>query len=281
MTTIAETLRAATARLTEAGVDGARLDARLLLAEALGKDGTWLFNHGNDELATDAEAALAALLERRLERQPMSLILGRREFWSLDFIVTRDTLAPRPDSETLIEAVLEELADRRAPLSLLDLGTGTGCLLLALLSELTFARGTGTDLDPDTLAVARGNAERLGFAPRTSFIHSNWWEAVDGAFDVILSNPPYIPSGDIAGLDPEVARFEPLGALDGGADGLDAYRLLAAGADKFLTEDGVIAFEVGAGQAPDVAALLEAQGFVIRAVRRDLAGIERCVVAGR
>ncbi len=129
--------------------------------------------------------------------------------------------------------------------------------------------------------MARGNAERLGFSPRTRFIQSNWWEAVEGAFDVIVSNPPYIPSGDIAGLDPEVARFEPLGALDGGADGLEAYRLLAAGADKFLTGDGVMAFEVGAGQAPDVAALLETEGFTIRAVRRDLAGIERCVVAGR
>jgi release factor glutamine methyltransferase len=281
MSSVGEVLRAATGRLSEAGIDGARLDARLLLAEALGKDGTWLFNHGNDELAEEAEAAFTALIERRLERQPVSLILGRREFWSLDFTVTRDTLAPRADSETLVEAVLAELADRRAPLSLLDLGTGTGCLLLALLSELPSARGTGVDLNPDTLSVARGNAERLGFAPRTSFLRSNWWEAVEGPFDVIVSNPPYIPSGDIAGLDPEVARFEPLGALDGGADGLDAYRLLVAGAEEFLGEDGVIAFEVGAGQAPDVAALLVAGGFAIRAIRRDLAGVERCVVAGR
>jgi len=281
MTSIAEALRAATARLTEAGIDGARLDARLLLAEALGKDGTWLFNHGNDELDPPAEAAFAALVEKRLERQPVSLILGRREFWSLDFTVTRDTLAPRPDSETLIEAILDELPDRRAPLSVLDLGTGTGCLLLALLSELPNAQGIGVDLNPDTLAVARGNADRLGFGRRTRFIRSNWWEAVEGSFDVILSNPPYIPSGDIPGLDPEVARFEPLGALDGGADGLDAYRLLAAGAEDFLAETGVIAFEVGAGQAPDVAVLLEQAGFPLRAIRRDLAGIERCVVSGR
>ena len=281
MTSIAEALRAATARLTEAGIDGARLDARLLLAEALGKDGTWLFNHGNDALDAGAEAAFAALVQRRLERQPVSLILGRREFWSLDFTVTRDTLAPRPDSETLIEAILDELPDRRAPLSVLDLGTGTGCLLLALLSELPNARGTAVDLNPDTLAVAQGNAERLGFGARTRFIRSNWWEQVEGQFDVILSNPPYIPSGDIPGLDPEVARFEPLGALDGGADGLDAYRLLAGGADGFLAETGIIAFEVGAGQAPDVAVLLERAGFPLRAVRKDLAGIERCVISGR
>lgn len=281
MSSISEALRGAVARLTEAGIDGARLDARLLLGEALGRDSFWLFNHANDPLADEAEAAFAALLERRLARQPVSLILGRREFWSLDFTVTKDTLAPRPDSETLVEAVLAELPDRTVPLSLLDLGTGTGCLLLALLSELPAARGTGVDRDPDTLAVARDNADRLGFAGRTAFLHSDWWEKVTGRYDVILSNPPYIKSEDIAGLDPEVARFEPLGALDGGADGLDAYRLLAAAADKYLTEAGVIAFEVGAGQAPDVAALLEEAGFKVRAIRRDLAGIERCVVAGR
>jgi release factor glutamine methyltransferase len=281
MTTIAEVLRVATARLNEAGIDGARLDARLLLAEALGKDNTWLFNNAPDELPAEAEAAYAGLLERRLQRQPISLILGRREFWSLDFTVTEDTLAPRPDSETVIEAVLADLADRQKPLSVLDLGTGTGCLLLALLSELPRATGTGVDLNPDTLAVARSNAQRLGFGGRTLFLRSNWWDNVEGRFDVILSNPPYIPSADIAGLEPEVALFEPLGALDGGADGLDAYRLLAAGADKFLTADGVIAVEVGAGQAADVAALLEEAGLGVRMVRRDLSGIERCVVAGR
>ena len=281
MTSIAEALRVATARLNEAGIDGARLDARLLLAEALGKDNTWLFNNAPDPLTPEAEAAYAGLLERRLQRQPISLILGRREFWSLDFTVTEDTLAPRPDSETVIEAVLADLPDRQKPLSVLDLGTGTGCLLLALLSELPRATGTGVDLNPDTLAVARSNAQRLGFGGRTLFLRSNWWDGVEGRFDIILSNPPYIPSGDIAGLEPEVALFEPLGALDGGADGLDAYRLLAAGADKFLTAEGVIAFEVGAGQAADVAALLEEAGLGVRLVRRDLSGIERCVVAGR
>jgi release factor glutamine methyltransferase len=281
MTTISEALRAATARLAEAGLDGARLDARLLLGEALGKDTSWLFNHAADPLGTEAAAAFAALIARRLERQPVSLILGRREFWSLDFTVTRDTLAPRPDSETLVEAVLAELPDRDAPWSLLDLGTGTGCLLLALLSELPRARGVGIDRDPATLAVAQGNADRLGFAERSRFIRSDWWEKVVGRYDVILSNPPYILTEEIAGLDPEVARFEPLGALDGGADGLDAYRLLAAGVGEFLTEQGVIAFEVGAGQAPDVVVLLEQAGFAIRSIRRDLAGIERCVVAGR
>src|SRR5579859_383743 len=153
MTSIGESLRAATARLTEAGIDGARLDARLLLAEALGKDGTWLFNHANDELDASVEAAFAALVEKRLAREPISLILGRREFWSLDFAVTRDTLAPRPDSETLIEAVLAALPDRSAPLSIVDFGTGTGCLLLTLLSELPNASGIGVDISRPALTV--------------------------------------------------------------------------------------------------------------------------------
>jgi release factor glutamine methyltransferase len=281
MTSLSEALRAATARLVQAGIDGARLDARLLLRKALGKDGTWLFNHGDETLDGGTEQAFLALLEKRLERRPISLILGHREFWSLDFTVTEDTLAPRPDSETVIEAVLAELPDRDAALSLLDLGTGTGCLLLALLSELPQARGTGVDLNPATLSVAKANADRLGFAKMTSFLQSDWWSGVSGRFDVIVSNPPYIPSADIAGLDPEVARFEPRGALDGGADGLDAYRLLAARAGDFLTETGVIAFEVGAGQAADVAALLREAAFSVRAIRRDLAGVERCVIAAR
>jgi release factor glutamine methyltransferase len=278
MISISEALRDATDKLTKAGVDNARLDARLLLAEALGVNGTWLFNHANDALPD--ESAFAALIERRLNREPVSLILGRREFWSLDFTVTRDTLAPRPDSETLIEAVLAELPDRNRPLSLLDLGTGTGCLLLSLLSELPAARGIGVDIDPATLAVAQGNAQRLGFGGRAEFIRSDWWQNINGCHDVILSNPPYIVSGEIEGLDPEVAKYEPLRALDGGADGLRAYRLLAAGAQEFLTKEGIIAFEVGAGQASDVAALLTQAGFALRAIRRDLSGIERCVVAG-
>lgn len=279
MSSISEVLRKATLRLAEAGIDSARLDARLLLGKALGVDGTWLFNHANDEMPDERD--FEGLIERRLTREPVSLILGHREFWSLDFTVTRDTLAPRPDSETLIEAVLAELPDRGRPLSLLDLGTGTGCLLLALLSELPAARGIGVDLDPATLAVAKGNAERLGFAGRAEFLNSDWWRNISGRHDVILSNPPYIPSREIGALDPEVAKFEPRGALDGGADGLDAYRHLAAGAGNFLAEQGVIAFEVGAGQAQDVASLLREAGFAIRQVRKDLAGIERCVVAGR
>jgi release factor glutamine methyltransferase len=279
MTTIQSALRDATDQLAAAGVEQARLDARLLLAKALGVTNSWLFNHADGPLLD--QSAFAALIERRRAREPMSLILGHREFWSLDFTVTRDTLAPRPDSETLIEAVLSELPDRTCPLSLLDLGTGTGCLLLSLLSELPAARGIGVDRDPKALVVAQGNGERLGFAGRVEFIRSDWWQNIGGRHDVIVSNPPYIPSGEIGRLDPEVAAFEPLGALDGGADGLDAYRFLVSGAADFLAQDGIIAFEVGAGQAADVAALLTGAGFSVRNIRRDLAGIERCVVAGR
>lgn len=279
--TVSEILRAATAKLAEAGIDSARLDARLLLGEVLGRDAGWLFNHGNETLDEPSQSAFEALIERRRERQPVSLILGRREFWSLDFTVTSDTLAPRPDSETLIEAVLAELPDRTRPWSVIDLGTGTGCLLLALLSELPEAGGIAVDIDPATLAVAKGNAERLGLADRIGFVNSDWFEKIDGRFDVILSNPPYIRSDDIAALDPEVARFEPRGALDGGADGLDAYRHLASNAEKHLTENGLIAFEVGAGQAADVAALLAKAGYARLSIHRDLAGIERCLLARR
>jgi len=207
----------------------------------------------------------------------MSSILGRREFWSLDFVVTPDTLAPRPDSETLIEAVLAALPDRSAPLSLVDFGTGTGCLLLTLLSELPNAEGIGIDISRPALAIAGGNAKRLGLADRCRFLCSDWSAALEGRFDLIISNPPYIPSGDIAGLEPEVARFEPLSALDGGADGLDAYRALAAQIPPLLKPGGIGAFEVGAGQAPQVAALLAEAGLTPRGIHRDLGGIERVV----
>jgi release factor glutamine methyltransferase len=277
MKSVAEALKEGQERLR--GTDSPRLDARLLLATALAVDNHWLFNNPAAPLADDALRRFEALLSRRCDREPMSLILGRREFWSLEFQVTRDTLAPRPDSETLIEAVLQHVRD--GALSILDLGTGTGCLLLALLSELPKAKGMGIDRSEAALAVAIGNAQRLGFAGRAEFRISNWFSAVEGRFDVIVCNPPYIPSGDIAGLDPEVARFEPIGALDGGADGLDDYRLLAKQIPHRLTDCGIAGFEVGAGQAPDVAKLLEAEGLTIRAIRKDLGGIERCLLASR
>jgi len=281
MSKVGETLNELVARLRQAGIDNPRLDSRLLLAAAMGVDKIWLFSHPEAEIGEPAGARLAELAARRCRREPMSQILGRREFWSLDFLVTGDTLTPRPDSETVIEAVLEQIADRQAPLSLLDLGTGSGCLLLALLSELPKAQGLGIDRSPAALAVAAENAKRMGLADRSRFLCSDWCAAVTGGFDVILCNPPYIASGEIEGLEPEVARFEPKHALDGGKDGLDDYRRLAPQIAAHLNPAGIAAFEIGAGQAPEVAALLAEQGLALRSVRRDLGGIERCVVVAR
>jgi len=276
---VSEALKRAAERLRDAGTDNPRLDARLLLGTALAVDNHWLFNHPDAPIAAETLDRFESLLVRRCAREPISLILGRREFWSMEFQVTRDTLAPRPDSETLIEAVLQQVRD--GPLRLLDLGTGTGCLLLSLLRELPHAEGVGVDRSEAALAVAIGNAQRLGFAERCEFRISDWFTAIAGRFDIIICNPPYIPSGDIAGLDPEVARYEPIGALDGGADGLDDYRSLARQIPDRLNAGGIAAFEVGAGQAPDVAKLLKEAGLTIRDIRKDLGGIERCVLASR
>lgn len=279
MTLIGRLRREIAERLRAQGVDNPWLDAKLLMAEALRVDHAWLFNHDDDHLDLPQLARIEALVRRRCDREPISLILGRREFWSLQFQVTADVLAPRADSETLIEAALTAVSDREAPFSLLDLGTGTGCLLLALLSELPNATGIGVDLSPAALAVAEGNAAGLGLAARSSWVVSDWCARLDGRFDIILANPPYIVSTEIGGLAPEVVHYEPRLALDGGADGYDAYRKLAAQLPPLLNDNGVALFEVGIGQATEVARLLVDNGLVIREIRRDLAGVERCVVA--
>lgn len=279
MTLVGALQREIVDRLAAAQVDNPRLDAKLLMAEALRVDPGWLFNHIDDPLDLPQIARIEALVRRRCDREPISLILGRREFWSLDFRVTADTLAPRADSETVIEAALALIPDRTAKLSLLDLGTGTGCLLLALLSELPNASGIGVDRSPAALAVASDNAARLGLAARTRWVESDWCAAIEGRFDVILANPPYIASAEIDGLAPEVAHYEPRSALDGGVDGLDDYRTLSAQLPSRLAENGIALLEVGVGQASGVAQLLVAGGLAIRSIRRDLNGIERCVAA--
>ena len=268
----------AAARLRAAGIDSAHLDARLLAGAALGFSREQLLIHAREPVSAEALARLEALLERRLGREPVSRILGRREFWSLEFALSSDTLDPRPDSETLIEAALA-LVPRDRPLSLLDLGTGSGCLLLALLSELPLAHGLGIDQSAGAAAAAAANAERLGLAARARFERADWRDGLAGSYDLVVANPPYIPRGEIAGLEPEVARFEPPAALDGGPDGLDAYRRLAPLMPGLLSEHGLALFEVGAGQASAVAGLLEAAGLLVDGSRADLAGIERCVIA--
>ncbi|MCR6632973.1 MAG: peptide chain release factor N(5)-glutamine methyltransferase [Magnetospirillum sp.] len=265
-------------RFAAAGIDTARLDARLLVAEVLGIAADRVALAPDTPVSPEQAARIEALARRRLAREPMSHILGRRGFWTLTLKVTADTLDPRGDTETLIEAILRRLPDRSAPLKLADFGTGTGAILLALLSELPNATGVGVDKSPAALAVARENALSHGLTPRTRFVLSDWGRALDERFDVIVSNPPYIPDQDIDGLEPEVAAFEPRLALAGGADGLDCYRLLVPQMADLLIPGGLIGVEVGKGQAPEVAALFRQAGLQVAALERDLAGVERCVI---
>ncbi|TWB41799.1 peptide chain release factor N(5)-glutamine methyltransferase [Nitrospirillum pindoramense] len=277
-------LKAAEARLAAAGCASPRLDVRLLAEEALGWSRTVLLLEGDRPVPAEAQAALAAFVERRAAREPVSRILGKREFWSLEFRLAPDTLDPRPDTETLVETALRHLPDGGRPRRLLDLGTGSGCILLALLSELPGAWGLGVDIAPGAARAAAANARHLGFAGRSAFLVGSWTDALaDGApggrFDAIVSNPPYIPAADIAGLEPEVRTFDPLRALDGGADGLAPYRHLAKVAGGLLIPGGLLAVEHGAGQGADVAALFTAGGLEVLERVDDLAGHDRVVAA--
>ena len=262
-------------KLRAADIYNPRLEARLLLAHALGVTQETVLR--DRHLPVDAPA-YDALIARRAAHEPLALILGRREFWSLDFLVSADTLIPRGDSETLIDAALSAFSDRAAMQSVLDLGTGTGCLLLAALSEFPQAFGIGIDRIPAAAELARRNAAALGFAPRTAFVVADWAEPLAGArFDMVLSNPPYIPTADLAGLMPEVAIHEPAGALDGGKDGLDAYRRIVEALPSLLAPSGVAILELGIGQDQSVPALAAAKGFLTD-LRNDLADIPRALI---
>lgn len=274
-------LESARERLAAAGVEDPRRDARLLLAAAIGCEATALVIEPERLVDGISAERFARFIERREAREPVSRILGRREFWSLCFRVVPATLDPRPDSETLIEASLAAIPNRAAALRLLDLGTGTGCLLLALLAELPNATGLGVDIEPAAVTAARENATSLGLAARASFHVADWTAGIDGSFDIIVANPPYVPESDIEGLAPEVARWEPRRALAGGADGLDAYRALAPRILDRLAPDGVAVLEFGAGQDRDVATILAASGLEIRTLRHDLSGVLRCAVVVR
>jgi release factor glutamine methyltransferase len=271
-------LRGAAARLGAAGIATPRLDARVLIAHALGLVPGELVLQHRRPVALAERRAIAQLIERRARREPVSRIVRRREFWSLPFRVTPATLDPRPDSETVVSAVLAALPARAAALRLLDLGTGTGCLLLALLSELPGASGLGVDVSPAALRVARANARALGLKARARFRHGVWADGLHGRFDAIVSNPPYIPTGALAALPAEVG-FDPVAALDGGPDGLAAYRALGQALPGLLAPTGVAALEVGTGQAARVAAILAGQGLEIAKIVEDLANNERVVVA--
>lgn len=259
------------------GIDNPRGEARLLLSYATGLCRVGLVVDPDRPLGHEEERLYAELVARRVAREPMAQIVGRREFWSLPFAVTRDTLDPRPDSETVIEASLGLAESTVAPRRVLDLGTGTGCLLLALLSEWTGATGIGIDIDPRAAAVAAQNAATLGLSGRAGFVAGDWASALIDRFDLVVSNPPYIARGEIDRLEPEVACFEPRRALDGGVDGLAAYRQLIPTLPRLLEPGGSVVLEVGAGQASAVEELLREAGFAFCEHYPDLSGTLRCV----
>jgi release factor glutamine methyltransferase len=277
-TELAAVLRQTTQRLRQAGVEAPAREARLLASAVLAADPAALLARPGRMIDADQLRRLGAAADRRAAREPLSHILGYREFWSLGFRVDSDVLDPRPDSETLVEAGLAALAERDRPWRLLDLGTGSGCLLLALLSELPAATGIGIDRSPAALRLAADNAHRLGLAGRALFACGDWGAGLAGGFDLVLCNPPYIPSAAIAGLAPEVALHEPRLALDGGPDGLACYRRLAPQLAPLTARGGRIVLELGEGQADAVAALMIGAGLAVDGLRPDLAGRARAIV---
>lgn len=279
--TVAEARRALTDAFRRAGFDTPELDARLLVGEALGLDHAGLAASAQRTLDAREQAALDALAARRLSREPIARILGRKEFWGLNLQVNAATLVPRPDTETVVEAALAAIdttGGRTRPLRIADLGTGTGALLLALLSELPQALGIGTDISLDASKAARNSAAALGLGTRAYFVACDFGTALAGGFDLVVSNPPYVKSGDIAALAPEV-QHDPRRALDGGADGLACYRAIAADAARLIAPGGHLVVELGQGQAAAVAEIVAGAGLAPMPARTDLSGIPRALAA--
>ena len=280
--TIDQARRALTARCAGAGLDSPELDARLLIGAALNLDLTALIAQGPRALTADEMARIDTAAERRLAGEPVARILGQKEFWGLPFTLSADTLVPRPDTETVVELALEAITpsnDVERSLRIADLGTGSGAILLALLSELPNAFGIGTDISLGALRTARHNAMSLGLTDRAAFVACSYASALAGPFDLIVSNPPYIRSGDIIGLAVEVRAHDPSRALDGGDDGLDAYRALIPQAAALLQPGGALVVEVGQDQSTDVEDLMTKAGLSadFSSIRTDLAGIPRAV----
>ncbi len=269
------------ATLASHGLDSPELDARILLGEALKLDLTKLIAQGERHITVHDALILSSFAKRRVSGEPVARILGRKEFWGLSFELSPATLVPRPDTETVVEAALKILRDEKhhEAIRIADIGTGSGAILLALLSELPNAAGIGTDISREALETARRNAQKLALSERTSFIECSYATGITGSFDLIVSNPPYIPSRDIGGLAIEVRDHDPHLALDGGDDGLDAYRAIGPAAFTLLNPGGAVIFEVGQGQDDDVRAIMAAAGLTTDDMPcHDLAGINRVVI---
>jgi len=279
--TVAGARRTWTAKFRASGIETPELDARILVGHALSLDHAGLAAADARSLTGAEEAAIAALCRRRLAHEPVARIIGCKEFWSLNLRIGTATLVPRPETETLVAAALSAIAadgGRARALRIADLGTGSGAILLALLTELPNAFGVGSDVSPRALTLARDNARHLG-QDRAAFVACDLLAALRGPFDVIVSNPPYIASADIARLAPEVRLFDPHLALDGGADGLDFYRAIAASAPARLAPGGIVVVELGAGQAEPVAALLQGAGLAPLPPQSDINAVPRALVA--
>ncbi len=277
---VAQARRRVASMLAVNGVtDSTDTDARLLVGAALAADHTALASDPDRTLSADDAKALSALTTRRLNREPIARILGRQEFWSLPLRLSADTLVPRPETETVVEASLAALQDRRNDkLRIADLGTGSGAILLALLRELPNASGVGTDRSANAIRTARDNAIDLGLSDRAVFAACDYSSALGSSFDLIVSNPPYIPSADIDHLQPDVRCHDPRAALDGGADGLSAYRAIAADARRLLAPRGVLVVELGAGQLAAVSGVMANAGLEPAGpARRDILGIPRAL----
>jgi release factor glutamine methyltransferase len=281
--TVETARRALAARMQRSGIETPELDARLLVGAVLDLDLTGLVAQASRCLTATEAIRLEAFAQRRIGGEPVARILGVKEFWGLPLQLSADTLVPRPDTETVVEAALDIVRSDAAttqPLRIADIGTGSGAILLALLNELPNAWGVGIDISFDALQTARANAARFELAQRATFVLSDYLAALTGPFDLIVSNPPYIRSADIAGLAPDVRDHDPRRALDGGADGLEAYRTIAGQANARLAPGGTLVLEIGQHQSADVEALLVAAGLLLRGPpKADLGGIPRAVAA--
>ena len=268
-------------QLVEAGIDNPRLETRLMLAHIKQCPASEVYS--DIDLDETQQKQLKAVLNRRLNHEPLDKILGTRSFFKYDFAVNSDVLSPRPDTETLVESVLETYPDRNQALNFLDLGTGSGCIIESLLAEYPNANGLAVDISAKALSVAQQNAESLGLSNRLNFLQADWFasdfvQKINRKFEVIVTNPPYIPTADITKLDKEVKNFDPLMALDGGVDGFSSYRRLAEVVPQLLTDGGYVFIEAGIDQAEKIAQIFTTGGLRLQAIKTDLSGIQRCVI---
>jgi len=266
-------------QFTAQGIENPVLDARLVMQEVLNITHEEILLNNNRVITANESKALSILVSRRLKREPISRILGKRAFWKHEFKLSDKTLDPRPDSETIIQSVISSF-NKNDELNILDLGTGTGCLLLSILNEFPNSKGVGVDISSGAIDIAKENAKEIGISKKVNFIDSDWKNMeLNNSFNVIISNPPYIENSEIESLEPEVKNFDPYLALAGGNDGLDSYKEIIKILPKLLKKDGKIFFEIGYNQEVPVKEMLAHNGFSVIEVTQDLAGISRCIVA--